>query len=122
MVAEEPEVAALSDDEIAAYVGSYDTVAVTVHITAGDGVLVAQIELKPEGLAMLVEAGQDPAEQEQPIPLGMIAGQPDQYVVPEGPGKGMRGYFTRTPDGEVEGIHLGGRLAMRLPATAGAAV
>lgn len=111
-----PELAELTDDELAAYAGSYDTVAVTVHIAPEGGRLVARVELKPAAIAMLTEAGQDPAEQEQPFALAMITGQPDQYVVPDGPGGGMRGYFTRSESGEVDGIHLGGRLATRLVA------
>lgn len=62
--------------------------------------------------AALQDAGEDLPDQPL-IPLALIAGQPDQYVVPEGPAKGMKGYFSRAEDGLVDGVHLGGRLATR---------
>ncbi len=36
--------------------------------------------------------------------------------MPDGPAKGMKGYFTRGADGAVDGVHLGGRLATRTAA------
>ena len=42
-------------------------------------------------------------------------GQPDRYVVDEGPAKGMKGYFRRAADGSVDAVHMGGRLATRVP-------
>jgi hypothetical protein len=35
-------------------------------------------------------------------------------VIPEGIAKGMKGYFTRDADGNVNGVHVGGRLATRV--------
>jgi hypothetical protein len=34
-------------------------------------------------------------------------------VVSDGPAKGMKGYFVRNASGEVEAVHMGGRLATR---------
>ena len=37
----------------------------------------------------------------------------DEYIIPDGAAKGMRGFFTRAADGSVDGVHVGGRLATR---------
>jgi hypothetical protein len=44
----------------------------------------------------------------------MLPGDGDRYIVPEGPAKGMKGYFSRGADGTIDGVHLGGRLATRV--------
>jgi hypothetical protein len=113
----EPEILALDDDALAAYTGSYETVATQVEISAGGGRLSAQVIIKPEMAAALSEAGQEPGPQ-PPIPLGMVAGDGDRFVVPDGPAKGLRGYFRRDDGGQVDGVHLGGRLAARVRTTA----
>ena len=51
--------------------------------------------------------------EQPPIPLGMLAADSDFYVVTDGAAKGMRGYFVRDTDGNVESVHIGGRLATR---------
>jgi hypothetical protein len=48
-----------------------------------------------------------------PFRAGMLDGPGDRYVVTEGPYKGMKGYFARNANGEVDGVHLGGRLGTR---------
>jgi hypothetical protein len=53
-------------------------------------------------------------DDEPPIPIGILPGNGDRYIVPEGSAKGMKGYFTRDDDGRVNGMHLGGRYAERL--------
>ena len=104
-----------SADELAEFAGDYETVAMTLVLTVKDGGLEAAAEMKPETRAALTEAGEDTDVDSPPIPLGLVAGT-DQYVVTEGPAAGMRGYFTRGADGRVDGVHLGGRLASRVPA------
>jgi hypothetical protein len=44
----------------------------------------------------------------------MLPGDGDRYIVPEGPAKGMRGYFVRDDAGRIVGIHVGGRYAERV--------
>ena len=95
------------------YVGRYETVAVFCDITRDGGRLSVKVDMKPEAAAALREEGQD-AEDQPPIPIAMIEGRPDQFVVPEGPGQGMLGYFARDLGGPVTGVHLGGRLASRV--------
>lgn len=111
----EPEQLDLSDAALAAYVGRFETIAATVDIRGEGGRLLAQISIKPEMAAALREQGEElPEEEQPPIPLAILAGDGDQYVVSEGPAKGMRGYFSRDAAGKVQGVHIGGRLATRV--------
>lgn len=50
-----------------------------------------------------------------PIPLALLSADGDTFVVPEGPARGMKGYFSRSAGSVVDGVHLGGRLATRVP-------
>ena len=70
--------------------------------------------IKPETLAKLVAAGDEPPDDSPPFPIGILPGPGDRYIVTDGPAKGMKGYFVRTPDGDVESVHVGGRLATRV--------
>jgi hypothetical protein len=109
----EPEQLSLGDEELAQFTGRFETIAASVDLTAEGGRLVAHMQLKPHFAAMLREQGEDVPDDQPPVPLALLAGDGDQYVVPEGPAKGMKGYFTRDADGRVVGVHLGGRLATR---------
>jgi hypothetical protein len=116
----EPEQLVLGEDALLAYAGNYETIAASVELTPSEGRLSAKVALKPHFAAMLREQGEDVPEEQPPIPLAILAGEPDRFVVPDGPGKGMRGYFQRDADGHVTGVHLGGRLATRVsPALVG---
>jgi CubicO group peptidase (beta-lactamase class C family) len=111
----EPEQLSLGDDALAQYVGRFETIAATADITADSGRLLVKVEIKPAMAAVLRESGEE-VEDQPPIALALVAGDGDPYVVPDGPAKGMRGYFTRDADGKVDGVHLGGRLATRVTA------
>ncbi|HSK24579.1 MAG TPA: serine hydrolase domain-containing protein [Egicoccus sp.] len=114
VVSPEDEVVDLPADELADYAGSYATIAATVEITAAGGGLSAEVQIKPEVLEQLGESGEESeVGEERPYPLGLLAGEPDRYVVTDGPAKGMKGYFVRDATGRVTGVHLGGRLATR---------
>ena len=115
LVDQEPEPIRLSDDELAAYTGRFETIAAIVEVSAHDGRLSAQVEMKPEMAAQIRESGEEVPVQ-PPIILAILAGEPDRYIVDEGDAKGMKGYFSRASDGSVDGVHLGGRLATRTPA------
>ena len=112
-VVEVPE--ARTDEALQEYTGRFETIAAEVTITAADGRLQADIAIKPETLRQLRESGEDVPEQ-PPFTLGLLPGG-DRYVVVGGQGDGMKGYFTRDDSGRVDGVHLGGRLASRVPAT-----
>lgn len=99
-----------SAEELAPYVGTYETVAVTMRIDRQGGGLVATIDLKPDALAALTENGENPPEQ-PPIPIGMLDG--DRFVTTGEETGGMTGVFLRDDGGDVSGIHVGGRLAQR---------
>ena len=105
-----PEPVKRADDELAEYLGTYETIAVVIDVTAGDGGLLAKANVRPEVWAKIAE-GEPPDE--PPYPLGFLESPGDRYIVSDGPAKGMKGYFPRGDDGVVDGIHLGGRLALK---------
>jgi CubicO group peptidase (beta-lactamase class C family) len=115
IVSDEPEAIMLGDAALAEYTGTYETVAVWAHITAEDGKLVLNVEVKPEAAKRMREEGEEVPDQ-PPIPMGMLEGKGDRYVVTDGPAKGMKGYFMRAASGEVNAVHVGGRLATRVAA------
>jgi CubicO group peptidase (beta-lactamase class C family) len=108
----DPEPIALGDSELEQYTGRYETIAAVVDVTAREGVLWADIEIRPEVAAQLNEMGEEIPEQ-PPVPLGLLGGDGDRYIVTDGAAKGMKGYFVRGTSGEIEAVHLGGRLATR---------
>ncbi len=107
----DPEPIHLEEDALAEYAGRYETIAAIVDLKVGEGLLVIETEIRPEVLEQL---GEEP-EDDPPIPIGILSGDGDRYIVPDGPAKGMRGYFTRDDDGKINGIHIGGRYAERVP-------
>jgi CubicO group peptidase (beta-lactamase class C family) len=113
LVAVEPEQLSLGDEALEQFAGRFETIAATVDLTPEGGRLMAKIDLKPDFAAMLREQGEEIPDEQPPMPLALLAGEGDLYVVADGPGKGMKGYFTRDADGKVIGVHLGGRLATR---------
>jgi hypothetical protein len=110
----EPEQLELGDEALAQYVGRFETIAAICDITAQAGRLLAKVEIKPQMLAVLREQGEEQPEEQPPLPLALLAGPGDKYVIPDGPAKGMRGYFTRDASGSVDGVHVGGRLATKV--------
>lgn len=102
-----------TDEELAEFTGQFETIASTMELTAVGGALEAKVSVKPDTLRAMRESGEDEPEQ-PPIRLGLVAGT-DRYVVVGGPAAGMRGYFSRDESGRVDGVHLGGRLASRVP-------
>jgi CubicO group peptidase (beta-lactamase class C family) len=113
----DPEPLSLSDEELAPYTGTFETIAAICELVAEDGRVLAKVKMKPEMAAILREQGEEDVDKEQPpIPLALLSRDGDAYIVPDGPGKGMRGYFTRGADGTVVGVHVGGRLATRVAA------
>jgi CubicO group peptidase (beta-lactamase class C family) len=114
VVEHEPEPITLAESELIRYTGRFETLAAIADIALRDGGLIASVEIKPEVLAQLHAAGEDEPDQ-PPFPLGLLAGPGDRYVVTDGPAKGMKGYFARSEQGEVTAVHMGGRLATRVP-------
>jgi CubicO group peptidase (beta-lactamase class C family) len=115
VVERDPQPVVLSASELAAYAGTYETIAAvaTICVDSDGGGLVLTAEIKPEALEKLLQTGEDPPEN-PPFPLGILPGAGDRYIVTDGPAKGMKGYFVRSPDGTVESVHVGGRLATRV--------
>ncbi len=106
----DPEPLRLDDEALAEFTGRYETIAAIADLTADDGLLIIDVTIRPEVLEQLGEEADD----EPPIPIGILPGDGDRYIVPDGPAKGMKGYFTRGDDGRINGIHLGGRYAERV--------
>jgi CubicO group peptidase (beta-lactamase class C family) len=118
LVDRDPEPIKLDDAALAQYVGTYETIAGILHVTAADGGLLVKAEIKP-GVWEQISDDPEPPD-EPPLPLGMLEGPGDRYIVSDGPAKGMKGYFARNESGEIESMHVGGRLADRVrePASA----
>jgi CubicO group peptidase (beta-lactamase class C family) len=98
-------------DALAEYAGTYETVAVVMKVSIDGDHLLLDTEPKPE---LVVQLGEDADYREPPMPLGMIAGEGDRYVVPSGPHEGSKGFFVRDAEGRISGIHAGGRYAPRV--------
>ncbi len=109
----DPEPVALGDAALAEYAGTYEVMHAWVQLTAKDGGLLINVEIKPEAKELLRSEGAD-VDQEQPaIPIGLLDSEGDRYVVSGGPAKGMKGYFVRDESGRIAGVHVSGRLATR---------
>ena len=109
LVIRDPEPIEISDEDLAEYAGRYETIASVCDITVTDGRLLVDVSIRPEVLEQLQEEESD----EPPIPLAIVDRDGDRYVVPEGPAIGMLGYFSRGADGTIDGVHIGGRFAVR---------
>jgi len=107
---ESPEPLVVGDDALAVYAGRYETIAAVCTVTVESGRLVVATTAKPS----MAEALGENEDDEAPIPLALVAGERDPFVIPDGPAKGMRGYFSRDADGRIDGMHFGGRLASRV--------
>jgi CubicO group peptidase (beta-lactamase class C family) len=114
VIDKDPEPMVASEEVLAQYTGTYETVAAVAEITAADGRLILNVAIKPEAAKDMFEKEEDIPEQ-PPIPLGLLDGPGDRYIVADGVAKGMRGYFARGEDGKVQAVHVGGRLATRVP-------
>lgn len=109
-----PELRALDDDTLSEYVGRYETIEAVCDITALDGRLVARVETKPEVKAALQEPDDEPEDEPaELLPLAIVEGEGEPFVVTGGSDRGERGHFSRSSDGLVSGVHLYGRLAVR---------
>ena len=113
VIDKDPEPIALPSDRLQQYAGRYETISAIADISVDDGGLLLDIEIKPETLKQLFESGEDEPPDYPPFPLGILPGDGDRYIVTGGPAKGMKGYFVRDPDGNIEAVHAGGRLATR---------
>jgi len=113
VVQTDPEPTKRETAALAEFAGDYDTIAMSLKLTVGeDGWLMADSQPKPEFLAQLGANAEDFAS--PPMPLGMTTPDGDGFVIVEGPGQGMKGYFARDDAGKISAVHLGGRLATRI--------
>lgn len=111
----DPEPVALPREVLTEYAGQYDSIGMSCRVTPQDGGLLFDPAYKPELLDQLREAGDEPAAALPPLPVGLLPGPGDRYVVTGGPLKGMKGSFGRGASGAVESLDAGGRLLARVP-------
>jgi CubicO group peptidase (beta-lactamase class C family) len=100
----EPVLAEVTDGDLAVYTGRYVTSAATMDLVAADGRLVAKVRITDPSLITEGESAEQPD-----VPLAMLVGDGDTYVIPEGDAKGLKGYFSRDAAGRVDGINFSGR-------------
>lgn len=108
----DPEPAVRDSEELAEFVGEYDTIAMSLKVWESAGGLLVDAVAKPAFLEAIGASAEDFAE--PPMAIGMVGSEGDQFVGTEGASKGSTGYFARDDSGAVSGIHLGGRLAGRV--------
>lgn len=99
-----PEPVALSPDQLAPYLGQYDAALSTLAVTAQDGGLV--VASQPKGGFPDKDTPAPPA----PPPAPFVFTGKDHIEALEGSMQGSVGDFLYTPDGELMGLHLGGRI------------
>lgn len=115
VIERDPEPVQLGDAELAQYAGVYETIAAFCTVEIRNGGLRLKPEIKPEVRAQMQESGDDVPEESLTFDVGLLDGPGDRYIVTEGPAKGMKGYFARDASGTVDRVHIGGRLATRVP-------
>ena len=111
----DPEPLPYDEDRARPFLGSYANDAMTFDVSSDGAGLTLDVRLKPEIRATGdKELPPDPA----PMPLGLLPGDKDEYIITSGQFVGQRGFFTRDESGVVVGIDLAGRMATRrdLPA------
>jgi hypothetical protein len=111
----DPDPLKLDDAALAQYAGQYETIAAVVTLTPKDGELDLIVHMKPEMIKVLREQGEEGETEQGPWPLGLLPGDGDRYIITGGPAKGMKGYFARNSSGAIDAVHVGGRLATRVP-------
>jgi hypothetical protein len=114
VIDKDPEPIALEPEQLAQYVGRYETVSMIADFAVEGSGLVINVEIKPEALESLRESGEEEPPEVPPFPSGLLDGEGDRYIVTGGPYKGMKGYFVRDASGNIEAVHLGGRLLSRM--------
>ena len=111
----DPEPVARDHAELAEYLGEYDSIGMSCRVSVRGGGLLFEPVYKPELLAQLDDAGDGTPAALPPLPVGLLAGPGDRYLVTDGPLKGMKGSFARGPDGSIQHLDAGGRLLTKLP-------
>jgi CubicO group peptidase (beta-lactamase class C family) len=94
-------------------VGSYENEVMTLTIGTDGAGLTLKGGIKPE---IRAAADKELPPDLPPAAMGLLPGDPDEYIITEGGMKGLRGYFTRDQRGAVTGVDLAGRLFTRVPA------
>ena len=110
VVEPEPEPLRLPADQLAEYTGRFDSDSAFYTITIVDDHLEVDGEPTPSVLRILKQMGRERPPKQPPIKFAILPD--DQFVVTEGPAKGLKGEYQRV-SGVISGINLGGRLAVK---------
>ena len=106
----EPEPITVSDAELAALSGRYNSPLAYVDVRPEGEGLVLTIAYTEAGERMLLDVvGEVP--ETKPYPVRLISG--DRFMVTDGEAKGMKGHILRE-DGAVRAMNVGGRLVYRV--------
>lgn len=114
-----PEAASLSADELAPYTGQFESISGVMTVTAGEGVLLVEVESNEETKKAMAAMGADPDIEQPAMVIAVQAADPDRFVGVEGPAKGLVGTFVRDASGVLTGVNLGGRVSTRALVNAG---
>lgn len=95
-----------AEADLAPFVGRYADIVRTIEFAVRDGAPMLEFVEMRGGLR------EAPAELPPPAPVAFVA--EDEFVVTDGPAKGMTGEFVRDTDGEVRWLRYFGRAHARL--------
>jgi CubicO group peptidase (beta-lactamase class C family) len=103
----EPEAMSISEEALRPYVGDYQNPMVDIELRLAEGELIISLSYK----GGFPTKDTPPSPSPPPAPLAFYA--TDRVLVTEGPMKGGRGEFLRSPDGSIAWLRASGRLHAR---------
>jgi CubicO group peptidase (beta-lactamase class C family) len=103
----EPTIEERTVEDLAAYVGTYESPGNRYELRLGEGRLVLQANPK---VALAAQFERKPP---LPPPAHVAFCAPDRIVVLDGPTKDFQGEFLRDRDGAIEWLRIGGRIHRR---------
>ncbi|MBF6349449.1 beta-lactamase family protein [Nocardia flavorosea] len=111
VVERDPEPLPYDEARAAEVAGIYENEMMRLTLAAQHDGLTIGCAIKP---AVRAAADTELPPDLPPAPLGLLAGDADEYIVTAGGLGGQRGYFTRDEAGSIAGIDLAGRLFGRV--------
>jgi CubicO group peptidase (beta-lactamase class C family) len=112
VVDREPEPVAAETTRLQALVGEYRSLGYLCRVAADDEHLTFTVRQTP---AVAREASDEAFDEPPSFSAGLLPGDGDRYIIMDGHAKGRLGYFGRTAQGSISGLHLFGRWLRRTP-------